>query len=47
MAVLAGIMLQSGLEYFGAIAIASATAYAIRITAAKRTSAGDLQRAST
>lgn len=45
MAVLSGIMLQSGLEFFGAIALASATAYALRITLARRTPAGELQRA--
>jgi H+/Cl- antiporter ClcA len=44
MAVLVGIMTQSGLEVFGAVVLASITAYAIRIAVSTRASTGDLQR---
>lgn len=44
MAVLAAIMIQSGLEVFGAVVVASITAYAIRIALMRRQSTGDMQR---
>jgi H+/Cl- antiporter ClcA len=43
MAVITAIMIQSGLEAFGAVALASITAYAIRL-AISRSRQGDLQR---
>ena len=44
MAVLTAIMIQSGLEVFGAVVLAAMTAYAIRIALTRRQQAGDMQR---
>lgn len=44
MAVLVAIMTQSGLEVFGAVLLASITAYAIRMGLSQKVSSGDLQR---
>jgi len=44
MAILAAIMIQSGLEVFGAVALASVTAYAIRIAVSRSRGGGDMQR---
>jgi len=43
MAILTAIMIQSGLEVFGAVVLASVTAYAIRI-AVSRSGSGDMQK---
>ena len=43
MAVITAIMIQSGLEAFGAVALASITAYAIRL-AISRSRQGDMQK---
>ncbi len=45
MAVLTAIMIQSGLEVFGAIALASITAFAIRVALTRAAAQGDLQKA--
>ncbi len=47
MAVLVAIMVQSGLEYFAAVVLASTTAYAIRIALTRSGEAGDLERSAT
>jgi H+/Cl- antiporter ClcA len=44
MAVLVAIMTQSGLEVFGAVLLASITAYAIRIALSQSAPTGDIQR---
>jgi H+/Cl- antiporter ClcA len=44
MAVLVAIMTQSGLEVFGAVLLASITAYAIRIALSQSATTGDIQR---
>jgi hypothetical protein len=46
MAVLVAIMVQSGLEYFAAIVVAAATAYAIRVLLTRPGQQGDMQRSS-
>jgi H+/Cl- antiporter ClcA len=46
MAILAAIMVQSGLEAFGAIVVAAVTAYAIRFALSSTNSTGDVQRSS-
>jgi hypothetical protein len=38
---------QSGLEYFAAVVLASTTAYAIRIALTRSGEAGDLERSAT
>ena len=46
MAILVAIMVQSGLEYFAAIVVAAATAYAIRVLLTRPGEQGDMQRSS-
>jgi len=44
MAILAAIMIQSGLETFGAVVVAAITAYSIRVALMRRQVTGDMQR---
>lgn len=44
MAVLAAVLIQSGLEVFGAISLASVTAYAVRLAIIRSADTGDMQQ---
>jgi H+/Cl- antiporter ClcA len=46
MSILAAIMVQSGLEAFGAIVVAAVAAYALRIAVSRRRASGDIQSSS-